>query len=183
MDPSIAVVRIRLAVARAGQRDGLAWWDDESLTPGADFLLRRLFPRTAPRAAHRLATLAARARHRNVLTEVPRARHLFDFGDETEYRLAELLRSLDHELGDAPRDPIASRDALGHALRAIAPEPSPAPIVPTDVQRAVRLGDELATLPLVERALALAWTYVRTGAGAGEAAVFPFYVPAAERTG
>lgn len=42
----VRVLRLRLAIARAAQRNSLSWWDDASLTPDANLLLRRLFPRS-----------------------------------------------------------------------------------------------------------------------------------------
>jgi len=38
------ILRLRLLIVRAANRDSLAWWDDEALTAPAGFLLERLFP-------------------------------------------------------------------------------------------------------------------------------------------
>jgi len=58
---------IALLVARAGQKDSLAWWDDESLTDAGRFALTKIFPRNPGRAAVRLAFESAKGRHAGVL--------------------------------------------------------------------------------------------------------------------
>lgn len=167
------VLQLRLAVARAAQRDSLSWWDDEALTPDADLLLRRLFPRSSTGAARKLALRAARARHEAVLAAWPQARHLFNLGVEVENRLDEALR--ERISVDVPQDRIRSRNELAAALRAIAPEPTMPTIRLAESQRATQLGDEAASLPVGDRAIVLAWAYtVPDAAGL----VVPFYLPA-----
>jgi predicted nucleic acid-binding protein len=53
---------IALLVARAGQKDSLSWWDDESLTDAGRFALSKIFPRNPGRAALRLAFESAKGR-------------------------------------------------------------------------------------------------------------------------
>jgi len=48
------ILGLRLVIVRAANRDSLAWWDDESLTPHARFLLGRIFPMAPPLAARSL---------------------------------------------------------------------------------------------------------------------------------
>jgi hypothetical protein len=169
---SALILRLRLAVSRAAQRDSLSWWDDEALTPGADLLLRRLFPRSITRAAWTLALLAARARHQLVLAEWPQAHHLFDLGPEVERRLDEALREQAPIV--LPQDPIRSRGELAALLQAIAPMPN----IPTrrlaDSQRTTQLADEVASWPVADRAVALAWAYTTPEVGG---LVAPFYLP------
>ena len=166
------VLRLRLLIARAAQRDGLAWWDDESLVPGADLLLARLFPRTPRRAAHCLAIQAARARHGAVLRDLPSARHLFALGDDEEVRLDDALAN---GTGLAVvATPISSRARLADELRALGAEP---PLFPGEaVGRGgqLELGADLAALSLVDRAFALAWAYARAEV---PGAVYPYYLP------
>jgi hypothetical protein len=54
-------------IVRAGARDSLDWWDDESLTPEGGIVLGRLFPRSTRRLARRLAALAAQERQAGLL--------------------------------------------------------------------------------------------------------------------
>jgi hypothetical protein len=169
---SVLILRLRLAVARAGQRDSLAWWQDETLTPGADLLLGRLFPRSAARAALKLGLLAARARHDLVLGEQPGVRHLFDLGDEVEQELEMTLRN--RPPVEVRRDPIRSREDVAAVLRAIVADPTVS-ASPTRVGQALRLGDDVQDLPLAQRASALAWAYTVSDAGS---LVVPFYLPA-----
>lgn len=175
-DHLTTILRLRLLIARAAQRDSLAWWEDESLVPEADLLLARLFPRTPRRAAHRLALQAARARHTAVLRDHPMACHLFALGDEEEFRLDDVLAD-GADLGVAAT-PIRTRSQLADELRALGPEPPPSlgPAVGRGGQ--LDLGGEVAELPLVDRALALAWAYTRAEA---PGAAYPFYVPTAGR--
>jgi len=63
------ILIIRTLVARAGEKDNLAWWDSDALSEAGSYVLRRLFPRSAARAGVRLAIEAATIRHRTVLGE------------------------------------------------------------------------------------------------------------------
>lgn len=55
--------RIALLIARAGAKDGLNWWDDDSLTTAGEFVLSRIFPRKWKPISCRLATKAAQEKH------------------------------------------------------------------------------------------------------------------------
>lgn len=176
-DDSIRILQLRLTVARAAQRDSLSWWDDAVLTPEADLLLRRLFPRSGTHAAWTLALRAARARHEVVLAAWPHAHHLFSFGVDVENHLDEIMRA--RKTVDTPPNPIRSRAELATELRAIATEPTTLSVQTTESDRTIQLGDEVTSLPDVDRAIALAWAYTVPDTAS---LVVPFYLPAAERT-
>ena len=71
------ILRLQLLVARAANKDSQAWWDDESLTPHAGFLLERIFPMAPTLAAKSLALKAAAARHRVACAGHENALHLY----------------------------------------------------------------------------------------------------------
>ena len=168
------VLRLRLLIARAAQRDSLAWWTDESLTPGANTLLGRVFPRSADRARVRLALRAGLARHRGVLAREPGAIHLFDLGGAAEFAIDRVL--LGEELPTYPSAPITSRGALRRLLTDAGVKINGVEdfgdaysndlAAPHVVEVAVSPGQ-----PLAEVAVALAAAYLR---GPGDAAVYPF---------
>jgi hypothetical protein len=89
------ILSLRLLIARAANADSLAWWDDESLTPHAGFLLERLFPRAPSLAARSLALRAALARHQAACAHHEGALHLYrldvDSRDELVLRFEPLL--------------------------------------------------------------------------------------------
>ena len=105
-----AILGLRLLIARAANRDSLAWWDDESLTPPGGFLLERVFPTAPALAARSLALAAAVARHEAACTgEVLHLYHLdADNQDGLALRFAPLLPI------PVPREPIVTMDALRH---------------------------------------------------------------------
>ncbi len=58
----------RALIARVGERDLFAWWDDNAMTTAGRFVMERLFPRTAALAQVEVAIEAAASRHRtNIL--------------------------------------------------------------------------------------------------------------------
>src|SRR5262245_14215941 len=63
-------VRLASVIVRAGARDSLDWWDDESLTPEGGIVLGRLFPRLTRRLGSRLAALAAQERQAGLLGDL-----------------------------------------------------------------------------------------------------------------
>lgn len=105
-----AVLSIRLLIARAANKDSLAWWDDESLSSQGAFLMDRIFP-VAPRAAARsLALRAALSRHQAACAAEPQAIHLFrlDVANRDELALRQVpLASL-----PVPEEPISTVDEL-----------------------------------------------------------------------
>jgi hypothetical protein len=54
---------VALLIARAGAKDSLNWWDDDSLTSAGEFVLGRIFPRKWKLISCRLAIRAAKEKH------------------------------------------------------------------------------------------------------------------------
>lgn len=71
------ILHLRLLIARAANKDSLAWWDDESLAGHSAYLLNRIFPIAPQTAARSLALRAALSRHEAVCASEPNALHLF----------------------------------------------------------------------------------------------------------
>jgi hypothetical protein len=160
------IMRYRLAIARAAQPDSLGWWDDQSLSRGADGLLRRLFPRSAPLAGSRLALLAATAWHQRMLEAHGACEHLFFLGEEVELLLDQRL----DELGLAP-DVEPTPDAAGLRARLLEIGPSPGEVASGGEGRTFALPVSVADRGAAERAAVLAWAYL---AGKQSQPVAPF---------
>ena len=85
------IFRLRLLIARAANRDSLAWWDDDALTAPAGFVFDRLFPARRParrarwRCMRRRAAIRSRARRR---------RHLYRLDADNEDGLELRFRRL-----------------------------------------------------------------------------------------
>jgi len=71
------MLKPRLYIARAAQKDSRRWWEDESLTPSGAFALELRLPAAPIEAGRKLALAAARARHQNAFADDPDAIHLF----------------------------------------------------------------------------------------------------------
>lgn len=168
------VQSLRLLIARAANRDSLSWWDDDSLTAPAGFLLERLFPVAPTLAARSLALAAARSRHRGALGDVGAALHLYRLDTDN----ADALASRDIRLLDVhyPEAPIATLDVLAERLEALIGQPQQVKIV----DRLLGGGLQIAIPPCpfgvwppLHRAGFLAWAYLE---GAAARPVFPFIV-------
>jgi hypothetical protein len=61
------IAKVVLLILRAGQKDSLGWWDDESLTDAGRYAFDKLFPRNPRYLAVRLAFSAAKERHQGML--------------------------------------------------------------------------------------------------------------------
>ncbi|MBC7252114.1 MAG: BrxE family protein [Anaerolineae bacterium] len=164
------VLSLRLLIARAANRDSLAWWDDESLTLHASFLLERIFPMAPPLAARSLALSAALARHQAACPG--QALHLYhldvDNQDGLALRFAPLLPI------PVPVEPITTMDALRQHLLNLIGEPA----IYTVVRRTSAHGLQIEIVPtpagvspLLHRAQTLAWAYLE---GTPGQPVFPF---------
>jgi len=79
------ILDLRLLIARAGERDSLAWWDSHALTEQGQWALSRLYPRYAAYAGARLAIEAASAVHRKAIGHRP-AVTLFGLGADLDAR-------------------------------------------------------------------------------------------------
>jgi hypothetical protein len=106
------ILDLRLLIARAGERDSLAWWDSHALTEQGQWALRRLYPRYAAYAGARLAMEAATILHSKALGQRP-AVTLFSLGADLDARVMRQLdlRRMDDEPLDIPL-PIRSLDEL-----------------------------------------------------------------------
>jgi hypothetical protein len=113
-------VSLALLIIRAGEKDSLRWWDDESLSEAGLFVLSKILPRNPRAAAIRLAYLAALERHRAILAAagVRGATTLLDFAEPaltTPQESASLVTAVLDE-------PITSMDQLRTRLHELASE-------------------------------------------------------------
>ncbi|MCX6915666.1 MAG: BrxE family protein [Verrucomicrobia bacterium] len=166
------ILLLRLLIARAANRDSLAWWDDEALTAPAGFLLERLFPVAPPLAARSLALRAALARHEGACTEIGGALHLYRPDADNADGLA--LRDVPLLPVPYPEAPIPTMDALREHLIALLSRPAQVKIV----QRRNGGALQIAIPPCpagvwapLHRARSFAWAYLE---GAPGQPVFPF---------
>ena len=157
------VLSLRLLIARAADKDSLAWWDDESLTPHAAFLLERIFPTAPSLAARSLALAAASARHQAACPE--EALHLYRLDADNRDRLA--LRFAPLLPIPVPEEPITTMVVLRQHLLDLTGEPMPYAVVR---RNAHWLQIEIPPCPvggslLAHRALTLAWAYLEGSPG------------------
>ena len=164
------VLGLRLLIARAANADSLAWWDDESLTPHAGFLLGRIFPMAPRLAARSLALVAATARHQ-AACPTNGALHLYRLDSRNKDRLA--LRHVPLLTIPVPEEPITTMDALREHLLDLTGAPAPYAVVRPTSARGLQieiLPGSSGASPMVHRARALAWAYLE---GAPGEPVFP----------
>jgi hypothetical protein len=166
------ILSLRLLVARAANKDSLAWWDDESLTSHASFVLERLFPMAPALAARNLALSAALARHQAACPANGGIVHLFRLDPDSKDKLA--LRRIPLLAIPVPDHPITTMDALRRYLWELAGKPAPYTVVrQTDMHGLhIEIPPGPADVsPLLHRARTLAWAYLE---GAPGQPVFPF---------
>jgi len=168
------ILSLRLLLARAANNDSLAWWDDESLTPHAGFLLERIFPTAPTLAARNLALHAALARHQAACPANSRALHLYRLDPDNRDKLALRFASL-HPI-PVPAQPITTMGELSQHLHDL----TDARLTYTVVRRTDAGGLQIEIPPgpaglsrMVHRATTLAWAYLE---GAPGHPVFPFCV-------
>jgi hypothetical protein len=110
MADSGLAVQLASVIVRAGARDSLDWWDDDSLTPEGGIVLGKLFPRSTRRLARRLAALAAQERQAGLLGDLRSSViTLLDLS-------AEVLEAV-----EVPDEPITNEEALRDRLIQHAP--------------------------------------------------------------
>ena len=163
---------LRLLIARAANNDSLAWWDDESLTPHAGFLLERIFPMAPPLAARNLALAAALARHQAACPANGGALHLYRLDPDGRDKLA--LRFVSLLSIPIPQEPITTLETLRQHLLDLTGEPASYTVARETDAHALQIEIPPGPgggSPLVHRARALAWAYLQ---GAPGAPVFPF---------
>jgi len=171
---AITILSLRLLIARAGGTDSLGWWEDESFTPHASFVLERLFPIDPPLTARSLALRAAAARHRAACADLSGALHLYRLDADARDRLA--LRFASLEPVPCPEGPITTMEALRAHLASLIGRPATCRVL----RRTLSAGLQIDILPappggsfMVWRACALAWAYLEGKPGRP---VFPYYV-------
>lgn len=166
------ILRLRLLIARAGNQDCLAWWDDQSFTTPAGFILDRTFPAAPRMAARSLALIAAFDRHEAACAGDGQALHLFRLDPDNQDRLA--LRFERWDDVPVPDEPITSMGHLRQHLLDVLGAPMPGKVVRRDQAGGLLLaippcqpGQE----PMLHRAKTLAWAYLTGGPGQP---VFPY---------
>ncbi len=167
------ILQLRLLIARTANKDSLAWWDDESLTPSGRYLLERLFPMAPPLAGRSLALSAAQARHQAAFANKKKALHLYRLDSDNQDKLA--LRFEPLLPVAVPGDPIETIAALRQHLLDLVGESTYTVIRRTDAH-GLRLEippPPAGVSPLLHRARTLAWAYLE---GTPNQAVFPFYL-------
>jgi len=168
------ILDLRLLVARAANKDSLAWWDDESLTPHAGFLLERIFPTAPPLAARSLALAAALARHQAACPASSGALHLYRLDADNQDRLA--LRFAPLLAIPVPEEPIKTLETLRRHLFDLIGEPAAYTVVRETNAHGLEIDIPpcpVGASPLAHRARTLTWAYLE---GAPGEPVFPFCV-------
>lgn len=161
------ILQLRLVIARAAGADSLRWWDDDSFTEPARFVLERTFPVAPPLAARSLSLRAAHERHAAAAPAERNILHLFHLDADGQDRLA--VRSIALLDVPVPDHPIASISDLRQALRALRTEPFGYRILRRSGMGALQIEVGLPAggmSPIVHRALALAWAYLEGQPGA-----------------
>lgn len=171
-EESRTLLGLRLLIARAANKDSLAWWDDESLTRHAGFLLERIFPMAPPLGARSLALAAALARHQAAFSASNEALHLYrldaDNRDKLALRFAPLLPV------SVPEEPITTMEILRQHLLNLTREPASYTVIRRTGAHGLKVERPpcpAGVSPLLHRARTLAWAYLE---GAPEEPVFPF---------
>lgn len=166
------ILSLRLLIARAGNKDSLAWWDDESLASHGAFLLNRIFPVAPQTAARSLALRAALSRHWVALASESKAIHLFHLDAANQDELAMRQVALASLL--LPEEPIGTIAALRAELSQVIGEPRPYKSIRQTRDRALLI--EIPSPPAgaslwLHRAQTLVWAYLE---GAYGQPVFPY---------
>jgi hypothetical protein len=171
---AITILSLRLLIARAGGTDSLGWWEDESFTPHASFVLERLFPIDPSLTARSLALRAAAARHRAACADLSGALHLYRLDADARDRLA--LRFASLEPVPCPEGPITAMEVLRAHLSKLTGRPATYRVLRRTLSHGLQVDIPPApagSSPMVWRASALAWAYLEGRPGQP---VFPFYV-------
>jgi len=108
------IIRMRLLIARAAQKDSLNWWEDDALTSAGDYLLQRLFLSHPDMAGRSLALEAAKVRYKNAFAELHNVIQLFNLDMDGEIELD--LQKVDLSQVPLPASPIQTMDDLHQSL-------------------------------------------------------------------
>ncbi|HEY8743785.1 MAG TPA: BrxE family protein [Chloroflexota bacterium] len=87
------VLALRAFIARLGERDLFSWWDDNALTTSGQYVMARLFPRTAALAQLEVALEAATIRHRAFVPQ-PTRLTLFSLPAALEAQVSKRLHAM-----------------------------------------------------------------------------------------
>jgi hypothetical protein len=163
---TVTILSLRLLIARAANRDSLAWWEDDSLSSHADYILQRTFPVEPHLAARRLALVATAVRHQALLSNDSSVLHLFRLDRDNRDRLATRFHTL-HSI-QLPDAPIDSTNTLRNHLLQLTKHPMPYTIERRGPHHALQIG--VPRVPpdanlLVHRAQTLAWAYLENQSG------------------
>lgn len=164
------ILSLRLLIARAANKDSLAWWDDESFTAPAQYLFDRIFPMAPPLAARSLALAAAIARHRAACDK--ETLHLYRLDSDNQDGLA--LRFEPLLPVPVPEEPITTPENLRRHLLDLTGDPAHYTVVRETSTHGLQIKIPPCppdTSPLAHRAQTLAWAYLESAPGAP---VFPF---------
>jgi hypothetical protein len=159
------ILRLRLLIARAANKDSLHWWDDDSLSEAAGFILGRTFPTAPTLAARSLALRAAFARHQAVGGSHGRALHLYRLDPDNADRLVlEFWPLLDIPVR---LEPIPTTAVLRQELLAITGQPMPYEVIAATANGGlhITMPKPLPEATLLRRAQTLAWAYLEGGQG------------------
>lgn len=166
------ILRLRLLIARAANRDSLGWWDDETLTAPAGFLLERLFPVAPSLAARSLTLRAALARHQGACAGIEGALHLYKLDADNADGLA--VRNVPLLPVPYPDAPITTMDVLREHLITLLGQPAEVKIVQRRNGGALLIAippSPAGVWAPLHRARSFAWAYLE---GAPGRPVFPF---------
>lgn len=166
------ILRLRLLISRAANRDSLAWWDDDALTAPAGFLLERLFPVAPPLAARSLALRAAFTRHEGACAGMTGILHLYRLDADNADGLA--LRNVPLLPVPYPEAPITTMEMLREHLSALLGGPGQYKIVLRRDGGALQIAIPPCPAGVwapLHRARSFAWAYLE---GAPGQPVFPF---------
>jgi len=171
VDEARRIRTLQLLIARAANRDSLAWWEDEALTQQGAYILERSMSIIPELAARRLALVAASVRHETAFEQTSGRIHLFrldaDNADQLAFRDISLIEV------DVPAEPITSIDVLSRHLEDLLGEIKSYTVIAREGHR-LRIGlTELpaSVSPLMHRAETLACAYLE---GKNGSPVFPY---------
>jgi len=162
---ALLLLQLRLLIARAGQKDSLRWWDDDSLTAHGMYVLARTFPGKPALAGRSLALRAATLRHDSALAPLGSdVVHLFRLDKHGSDQLA--MRTLRYVEIDNNNSPISDMDELRQRLMAITGGPADYErLGPFSEHGGLRIRLKRPATSLSDKAITLAWAYLEGSVG------------------
>lgn len=172
---ALHILRLRTVIARAAQKDSLAWWEDEALTTQGKYLIERIFPGAPAVTGRNLALAAAAARHQAALHGIDQALHLFHLSGDNADRLA--MRAARHQAEDdlpSLSDPIPDFETLRRILLdRTGKQPRYEKVGVRSQYNGMRIRLREPSPDILDVAHALAWAYLEGEVGKP---VFPYVV-------